>query len=75
MSKITLNYKIINPNSVDDTVELLLQLFMEVNKPKVDEAIKNAVNNTKNTTSHPVWEQDGFTKILNLFVSRIAEFN
>lgn len=53
MEKITLNYKFNNPNSVDDTAELLLQLFIEANKPKVEEAIKNAVDNIEKAASHP----------------------
>lgn len=53
MSKVTLKYKFNNPNSVEDTAEELLKLFIEANKPKVEEAIKNAVDNSIKTTSHP----------------------
>lgn len=53
MSKVTLKYKFNNPNSVEDTAEELLKLFIEANKPKVEEAIKSAVDNSTNTTSHP----------------------
>lgn len=53
MGKINLNYKFNNPNSVEDTAEMLLKLFIEANKPKVEEAIKNAVNNSDETISHP----------------------
>lgn len=53
MSKVTLKYKFNNPNSVEDTAEMLLKLFIEANKPKVEEAIKNAVDNSIETTSHP----------------------
>lgn len=53
VSKVILNYKFNNPNSVEDTAEMLLKLFIEANKPKVEEAIKNAVNNSEETISHP----------------------
>ena len=53
MSKVILNYKFNNPNSVEDTAEMLLKLFVEANKSKVEEAIKNAVNNGEETKSHP----------------------
>lgn len=53
MGKINLNYKFNNPNSAEDTAELLLKLFIDANKPKVEEAIKNAVNNSVETISHP----------------------
>ena len=53
VGKITLNYKFNNPNSVEDTAEMLLKLFIETNKPKVEEAIKNAVENSKKMVSHP----------------------
>lgn len=48
MAKITLKYKFNNPNSAEDTAEMLLKLFVDANKPKVEEAIKNKVND-----SHP----------------------
>ena len=53
MRKPTLNYKFNNPNSVEDTAEFLLKLFIEVNRPKVDEAIKNIVNSSEELVSHP----------------------
>ena len=53
MSKVILNYKFNNPNSVEDTAEMLLKLFIEANKPKVEEAIKNAVENSEKMVSHP----------------------
>ena len=52
MGKITLNYKFNNPNSVEDTAEMLLKLFIEPNKLKVEEAIKNVMNNSDETISH-----------------------
>ena len=46
MSKIKLNYKFNNPNSVDDTTELLLKFLVEANKKKVEEAIRNAIKDS-----------------------------
>ena len=46
MSKIKLNYKFNNPNSVDDTAEMLLKFFVEANKKKVEEAIQNAIKDS-----------------------------
>ena len=53
VEKITLNYTFNNPNSVEDTAEMLLKLFIEANKPKVEEVIKNAVNDRQKAASHP----------------------
>jgi hypothetical protein len=53
VAKVTLNYKFNNPNSVEDTTEMLLELFMETNKLKVDQAIKNSMKNSEKTLSHP----------------------
>lgn len=53
VSKVILNYKFNNPNSVEDTAEMLLKLFIEANRAKVEEVIKNAVNNSDETISHP----------------------
>lgn len=52
MGKIRLNYSFNNPNSVEDTAEMLLKLFIEANKPRVEKAIKNAVQNSEKTMSH-----------------------
>lgn len=46
MSKIKLNYKFNNPNSVDDTTEMLLKFLVEANKKKVEEAIQNAIKDS-----------------------------
>ena len=54
VAKIKLNYTFNNPNSVEDTAEQLLKLFIEANKQKVDEIIKNAVDDGEKTASHPV---------------------
>ena len=53
VGKIILNYTFNNPNSVEDTAEMLLKLFIEANKAKVEEVIKNAVDDSEKTASHP----------------------
>lgn len=45
MKKGNLNYTFHNPNSTEDTIDLLLKVFIDANKHKVDEAIRNAANN------------------------------
>lgn len=52
VGKIRLNYSFNNPNSVEDTAEMLLKLFIEANKPRVQKAIKTAVQNSEKTMSH-----------------------
>ena len=52
VEKIRLNYSFNNPNSVEDTAEMLLKLFIEANKPMVEKAIKTAVQNSEKTMSH-----------------------
>lgn len=52
VSKITLNYKFNNPNSVEDTAEMLLKFFVEANKQKVEKAIKSTADNDKIAVSH-----------------------
>ena len=42
MADKTLNYSFFNPNTVEDTADFLLKLFVEVNRPKVDAAIRRA---------------------------------
>ena len=42
MADKTLNYSFFNPNTVEDTADFLLRLFVEVNRPKVDAAIRRA---------------------------------
>lgn len=44
MKKRKLNYTFHNPNSTEDTIDLLLKVFIDVNKHKVDEAIRNAAH-------------------------------
>lgn len=52
VGKIRLNYSFNNPNSVEDTAEMLLNFFIEANKPRVEKAIKTAVQNSEKTMSH-----------------------
>ena len=52
VGKIRLNYSFNNPNSVEDTAEMLLKLFIEANKPRVEKAIKTAVQNSEKAMSH-----------------------
>ena len=40
MQKRKLNYRIYNPNSPENTADFLVKLFVEVNQPKVEEAIR-----------------------------------
>lgn len=42
VSKQELRFRFHNPNTVEDTADALLKLFVEVNKGKVDEAIRKA---------------------------------
>ncbi len=52
VAKVKLNYIFNNPNSAEDTVEMLIKFFVEVNKPKVDEAIKKYAETSEETVSH-----------------------
>ena len=52
LGKIRLNYSFNNPNPTDDTAEMLLKFFIEANKPRVEKAVKNAVDNSEKTMSH-----------------------
>ena len=49
MEKNSISYKFVNPNSAEDTAEMLFKFFIEVNKPIVDEAMK------KELLSHPAF--------------------
>lgn len=42
MKQSALSFRFHNPNTVEDTANALLKLFVEVNKGKVDEAIRQA---------------------------------
>lgn len=52
MAKCKLNYTFHNPNSVDDTAEMLIKFFVEVNKPKVDEALKKLAEKSEKKLGH-----------------------
>lgn len=52
MGKINLNYKFNNPNSAEDTAEMLLKLFVKANSEKVERAIKSATECGENKISH-----------------------
>ena len=52
VGKIRPQYSFNNPNSVEDTAEMLLKLFIEANKPRVEKAIKTAVQNSEKAMSH-----------------------
>lgn len=52
LGKIRLSYTFNNPNPTDDTAEMLLKFFIEANKPRVEKAVKNAVDNSEKTISH-----------------------
>ncbi len=54
MAKVKLNYKFNNPNTLEDTAEMLLKIFIEVNGHKIDEALKEIFDEANNTESHPV---------------------
>lgn len=42
MEKKKLIYSFRNPNTAEDTADFLVKLFAEVNRPRVDEAIRQA---------------------------------
>lgn len=50
MARISLKYKFNNQNSAEDTADILLKLFVEANKPMVEEVIKNKLK--ESTESH-----------------------
>ena len=50
MDKAKLKYKFNNQNSAEDTADILLKLFVEANKPMVEEVIKNKLK--ESTESH-----------------------
>ena len=52
MRRYKLNYKFNNPNSAEETAEMLINFFVEVNKPKVDEAIKKFAETSEETAGH-----------------------
>lgn len=42
MAKKKLNYRFHNPNSAEDTVELIFSILIEANKGKVERAVEEA---------------------------------
>ena len=42
MKKPKLHYTFHNPNSPEDTTDFLVKLFIEVNRPKVEQVIRQA---------------------------------
>lgn len=44
MKKRKLNYRFFNPNSVEETAEYILKVFMEVNAEKVEQAIRKEMD-------------------------------
>ena len=50
VAKISVKYKFNNQNSAEDTADILLKLFVEANKPMVEEVIKNKLK--ESTESH-----------------------
>lgn len=44
MKRQKLNYRFHNPNPADVTADYILQVFMEVNEKKVEQAIKTAAD-------------------------------
>lgn len=47
-----MNYKFNNPNSEEDTAEMLIKFFVEVNKPKVKEALKKFAEKSEEKPGH-----------------------
>ena len=45
MKQSALSFRFHNPNTVEDTANYLLKLFVEVNRGKVDDAIRQAAQN------------------------------
>lgn len=44
MKKDKLNYRINDPNSVEDTAKYLLKIYIEANREKVDRIIRESLN-------------------------------
>ncbi len=52
MEKSNLKYTFNNPNSVENTAEMLIDFIVDVNKQRVDEAIKKFAETSEETVSH-----------------------
>lgn len=44
MKKDKLNYRIHDPNSVEDTAKYLLKIYIEANREKVDRIVRESLN-------------------------------
>ncbi|MCI5731268.1 MAG: hypothetical protein MR304_06975 [Eubacterium sp.] len=57
MKKRKLNYRFHNPNTVEETAELLYKVFLEANEDKVERAIREdspkPLNNKEYIAEHP----------------------
>lgn len=45
MSKVKLNFRIHNPNTEDDTVRYIMQVFVDVGVQKLERAVKETAKN------------------------------
>ena len=50
MKKQKLNYRFHNPNTVEDTTDTLLKIFIEANQEKAEAAIRQAVEQAPQLT-------------------------
>ena len=57
MKKYKLNYRFHNPNTVEETANVLCKVFVEVNKEKVERAVREdlekSLENEKYIAKHP----------------------
>lgn len=57
MKKRKLNYRFHNPNTAEETANLLYKVFIEVNKEKVEKAVREdlekSLNNDEYIVKHP----------------------
>ncbi len=51
MKKQKLNYRFHNPNTVEDTADTLLKIFIEANQEKAEAAIRKVVEQTSKPDS------------------------
>lgn len=54
MQKRTLNYRFHNPNPAEKTAAVLIKLFVEVNHPKVEDAMRQAREDAYADAPEPV---------------------
>lgn len=53
VAKQQLQYQFHNPNTVEDTADFLLHLFVEVNRPKVDRAVQSGIQSPLHSRNRP----------------------